>query len=402
MSEERKYIYPVDELDKIIEQMDKGITPMMSDQMQIEVQMRLKELQNMLFDCEDDDEIDTETRQKHREMLTKHIEESKRKASRDDVYVIGISDSQKETIRKEMSSSIVRPDPNDPYNKPDDELYNDQEKRIIYQRLASLRNAYYNQKDYANAISIIMDAINYSLEHDYPWLTKEEALKEFNAGHIKLKYCKIPNLYINNSTIITDPEILKGIVSGDIVLKDKRDEEKTFDKDKNKNYVPVSVDYNITSSASYEKMVAAHRQGYDTPMSTAIKHKSTVYNRYAIPINNRFSNQNVDKGGQPILFDWSKEGAGEEYFNLIKGRKVQTSDIVRILNEDNNNMLNNVVVHNMNDFLRSMKQNSQYTGGYDYTMPNNGISGSPMQYNAEAARVEQDLLASIRANNPSR
>ena len=65
-------------------------------------------------------------------------------------------------------------------------------------------------------------------------------------------------------------------------------------------------------------------------------------------------------------------------------------------------MLNNVVVHNMNDLLRSMKQNSQYTGGYDYTMPNNGISGSPMQYNAEAARVEQDLLASIRANNPSR
>lgn len=399
MSEERKYIYPVEELDKIIEQIDKGIAPMMSDQMQIEVQMRIKELQNMLFD-DDEDEIDSETRQRHREMLSKHIEESKRKASRDDVYVITISESQKENIREEMSCSIVRPNPNDPYNKPDEELYNDQEKRIIFQRLASLRNAYYNQTDYTNAISIIKDAINYSLSHDYPWLSKEDAIKEFNAGRIKFKYCNIPNLYINNSTIITDPEILKGIVSGDIVLKDKRDDDHKFNKNKHKNCKPVSIDYDVTGTESYNRMVAAHRQGYDTPMSTVIKHKSTVYNRYAIPVTNRFSNQNTGIDGNPILFDWSREGAGQEYFNMIKGRKSQTSDLIRIINADNDNMLNNVVAHNLNDFLRSMKQNSQYTGGYDYT-PANSQGMSALQYNEEAAKIEQDLLASIRASNSS-
>lgn len=399
MSEEKKYIYPVEELDKIIEQIDKGIAPMMSDQMQIEVQMRIKELQNMLFD-DDEDEIDSETRQRHREMLSKHIEESKRKASRDDVYVITISESQKENIREEMSCSIVRPNPNDPYNKPDEELYNDQEKRIIFQRLASLRNAYYNQTDYTNAISIIKDAINYSLSHDYPWLSKEDAIKEFNAGRIKFKYCNIPNLYINNSTIITDPEILKGIVSGDIVLKDKRDDDHKFNKNKHKNCKPVSIDYDVTGTESYNRMVAAHRQGYDTPMSTVIKHKSTVYNRYAIPVTNRFSNQNTGIDGNPILFDWSREGAGQEYFNMIKGRKSQTSDLIRIINADNDNMLNNVVAHNLNDFLRSMKQNSQYTGGYDYT-PANSQGMSALQYNEEAAKIEQDLLASIRASNSS-
>ena len=84
MSEEKepKYIYPVEELDKIIEQMDKGIMPMMNDQLQLEVELRYKELKNMLFDDEDDDDIDAVTREEHREMINKHLEENKRKASR--------------------------------------------------------------------------------------------------------------------------------------------------------------------------------------------------------------------------------------------------------------------------------------------------------------------------------
>ena len=50
--EEKKYeyIYTVEESDKIIEQMDQGIIPMMNDQMQLEVKMRYKELQSELFD----------------------------------------------------------------------------------------------------------------------------------------------------------------------------------------------------------------------------------------------------------------------------------------------------------------------------------------------------------------
>ena len=33
--EKHEYIYPVEELDKIIEQLDRGITPMMTDAMQL-------------------------------------------------------------------------------------------------------------------------------------------------------------------------------------------------------------------------------------------------------------------------------------------------------------------------------------------------------------------------------
>lgn len=401
MSDEKhKYVYPVEELDKIIEQMDKGIVPMMDDTMDMEVKMRYKELQNMLFD-EDDDETDLVTQRKHREILNKHIEESKRRASRDDVYIMKISDAQKEEIRENMCTSIVRPNPNNPYNKCDDDLYNDNERRIIYQRLAGLKNCYYNQTDYINAMTIIKDAIEYSLEHDYPWMSKDEAVKAFNSGQIKFNYCNIPKLYINHSTQITDPEILKGVVTGDIILKDKRDDDdvKRRNKNKNKKYNPVSVDYNITSDESYHQMIIAHKNGYDTPMSTVIKHKSTVYNRLAIPMTNRFAKQNIGSDGQPILFDWSKDGAGEDYFNMIKGKKRQTSDVISMLNAENDNMLNNVVAHNMNDFLRSMKQNSQQTGGYDY-VPSNGAPA--LQYNAEAAKIENDLLASIRAYNPTK
>lgn len=397
MSEEKepKYIYPVEELDKIIEQMDKGIMPMMNDQLQLEVELRYKELKNMLFDGEDDDDIDAITRQEHREMINKHLEENKRKASHEDVYVMKISEEAKAKIREEMAESIVRTDPNDPYNKQDDQLFDDSEKRIIHQRLAGLRNCYYNQKDYVNAINILKDAIDYSLGHDYPWLTKEEAVKEFNAGHIKFKYCNIPALFINTTTKITDPEILKGIVNGDIILKDRRDEIDPKNVKKNKNYTPVSMDYDVTSDTNYEAMVAAHKQGYDTPMSVAIKHKATTYNRYAIPVGNRFASQKLDKNGAPIQFDWSKEGAGEEYYNLIKGKRHNQSEILSIVNSDNNNNLNNVIARNMSDFLRSMKQGSQQTGGYDYYSP----TEQQTQYNAQAAKIEQDLLASIRATN---
>ena len=42
-----------------------------------------------------------------------------------------------------------------------------------------------------------------------------------------------------------------------------------------------------------------------------------------------------------------------------------------------------------------MKQGSQQTGGYDYYSP----TEQQTQYNAQAAKIEQDLLASIRATN---
>ena len=60
MNEEQKYVTPIEELDKIIEQIDMGIEPMMTDQMSLEVKLRYKELQNELFDEDDSNDVDVQ------------------------------------------------------------------------------------------------------------------------------------------------------------------------------------------------------------------------------------------------------------------------------------------------------------------------------------------------------
>ena len=306
-----------------------------------------------------------------------------------------------------MEVSIVRPDPNDPYNISNDEMYNNENRKMILEKLKSIRNCYYNQQDYVNAFNIIQEAIDVSLgkygDGDYPWMSYEEALKEFNAGHIKFTFCQIPKLYINHSTQITDREILKGVITGDIVLRDKHDDIKP--KVKNKPYKPVTLPYEVTGAEEYMRMAAAHQAGYDTPMSTAIRHKNSVFNPTSIPFGNRFTNNSVVNDNRPMLFDWMKDGSGEEYFNLTRGRKTSSTDIIRFVDSQNDGMLNSVLTTNAQEFLRSMKTGSNNTGGYDYKLPNfvqQPTVNNPTQFNEDAARIEQELLDSIRINNPSR
>lgn len=398
---EYKYTYPVEELDKIIEEMMNGIQPMIDDVMQMEVEIRWKEKQNEVFGTEDEEELDPEIMKRHAEIMKKKIEDDRRKASRNDVIILTISDEKKAEIREQMSESIVRPNPNDQYNIPDDQLYQNKSREAIYAKLRGLKNCYYNQQDYVNAINIIKDAIDLSLHEDYPWLSYEEAVKEFNAGRIKFKWCNIPKLYINHATQITDKEILKGVVSGEIVLRDKNEDSKKK-RVKHKSGKPVSVDYEITGDAMYHEMIAAHNAGYDTPMSTVIKHKNSVYNPTSIPFGNSFGSVKQTNNGEPLLWDWSKEGAGEAYFNHMKGRQTGPADIIRLVDAANGGMLNSVMTRNAQEFLRSMKNNSQQTGGYDYTLPNFMQQPNPSNttYNEEAAAVERDLLASITMNNP--
>lgn len=402
MADEINYIYPVEELDKIIEQMMEGVQPMIDDGMMSEVKLRWAELQKEEFGTEDEEELTEEAIREHNEIMKRNIAADRKKASRDDVIILTISEEQKAKIREEMEVSIVRSDPNSGYNTPDDELYNNESRRRIYEKLKGIRNCYYNQQDYVNAFKIIQEAIDVSLgkygDGDYPWLTYEEALKEFNEGRIKFTWCAIPKLYINHATMITDREVLKGIISGDIILKNKHEDDKP--KVRSKKYNAVPWDYDITSSNDYNQMVAAHNAGYDTPMSVVIKHKNTVYNPTAIPFGNRFSNNNMtNSDGTPILYDWMKEGAGEEYFNMTKGRKVQSTDIIRYVDQQNDGMLNSVFTRNAQDFLKSMKAGSNVSGGYDYTLPNFAQPVQNPQYNEDAARVEADLLASIKINN---
>ena len=404
--EESKYLYPVEELDKIIEQMNQGIQPMISDEMMTEVQLRLKEIERSLFDDEYDDS-DTEIREKHKEMLKARIEKERRKATRHDVIILDISPEQKQKIREQMSVSIVRPNPNSMYNKTDDELYVNDDRRLINEKLKGLKNCYYNQTDWVNAVKIILEAVDVSLgkygNSDYPWLTYEEAVKQFNEHKIRLKY-PIPKLYVNNSTIMTDKEVLKGILSGDIVLRNKKDDAEEFRKKKKPVSKPVYEPYNTFSTFEHQQMLDAHRAGYETPISGMIRKSSTTYNPAAMPIGNRFAKQrNLDNNGNPILYDWSKEGAGENYFNMTRGRQTNSSDIISFINKENDDMLGTRFSTNMQSFLKSMKQDITYNGGYDYTLPNymqppvNGPNVSNT-----AAEIERELLASIQMNNPTK
>lgn len=398
MADESKYeyMYPTTELDSIIEQIDRGITPMMNDQLQLEIKLRYKELQSELFE-EDDDDDDPDIIQ-HREMMKKHIEKKKREARSNDIIYIKLTEEQQKTLREEMEVSIVRDNPNDIYNKSDEELYSSEDKKIIEQKLARLKNCYYNQIDYVNAINIIKEAINYSLNNDYPWMSYEEARAAFNKGEIKFSFCNLPKLYLNYQTQITDKDILKGVVTGEITLKDKRDDDNKIKKKHTGESEPVFVDYNIISKDDFNKCAELHSKGYDTPVSTIIKSKSTIYNRFSLPSGNKFNFDGKDNNNkdEPFIFDWGREGAGRDYFNMKYNKKVNVGEFMRDVNKDNDEMLNNVINSNMSDFLNSMKynNNSQNNNRNKYNLYSTTIDVDP-----KTVQIEKGILSAIRASN---
>lgn len=57
-NEQIQYSYPVKELDEIIEQINKGITPMITKDMEIEVKLRINELNRELNEEYGDTDID--------------------------------------------------------------------------------------------------------------------------------------------------------------------------------------------------------------------------------------------------------------------------------------------------------------------------------------------------------
>ncbi len=406
-----QYSFPTDELDRILEQMQSGIQMMLSDEMQIELDMRYREKFEEITGEEYRDDDDSESninRLKHQKMMREKIAKDRMKASTKDVVVINISDEKKKEIREQMMTSIVRPNPNDPYNTTDDDLFRDTANKEIMEKLKGIKNCYYNQRDYINALKIIHEAIEFSLgktgHGDYPWLSYPEAVKEYNAGKIRFSWCEIPKLIVNRVSPITDPEILKGVLTGDVVILNRTeddDEIKKLNKKKMANYKPINVDYDVTGETEYNQMQAAHKAGYDTPWSTGIKYKNTSYDPTALPFSSIFSSNKIKQNNVPDLFDWEKDGAGNEYYNLMCGKKPSANDIAAVLNKDNDNQINPIITRNMNEFLYSMRHTNDNSGGYNYDMPNFiQAAENPNNFNADAAAIEKQLLASITMNNP--
>ena len=413
MDEEIKYTYPVEELDAIIEKMLMGVQPMLSDAMQAEVQLRYKERNRELGTAEEP--ASAEEARLRNEMLKRKIAADKRKATRTDALVLTISEAQKEKIRRDMSSSIVRENPNSPYNKTTEEVYSDEKRRSIMERLKGLRNSYFTQEDYKNAVSTIFEAIEISLgkygDSDYPWLSYEEALAEFNAGKIHFTYCELPKLYVNYSTILSDPDILRGIVTGEVVLKDRNERSAELEERHRKNnteYKPVSMEYTIDGHDADEAMVNAHYMGYDTPLTPFIRASSHVYNPAAMPFNSRFAQNgsNKNKPNLPKVWDWDAPGAGIAYYRYIHGIKPKNSDVVDAVKAANPDVkISAELSSGLNDFMKYLRRKTTGYAGYNYNIPNFAqppvyAEGERPVYNQSAAEIENALLESITINSP--
>lgn len=382
----KKYKYPVEELDKIIEQIQQGIMPMLDEDMETEVELRYKELTSD-EDDEDDDDIDSSAREKNQRVSQK-IESERRKASRDIGFVIPINEDQKKQIKEEMSVSIVRSDPNSSYNYTDEQGQISDEYKKISQKLSSLKNCYYNPIDYKNAINIIKEAIEYSLEHDHPMMSKEEAIKAFNRGEIKFTYCNIPKLFIGYTKELTDPNILKGIVTGEITMVENTNNIPKHRKS-NSTDKPVHVDYEIIDGNVYTNMVDAYTKGSSTPIDAIIDvMKSRSFNRFL------FTPQ--DKDESIPLFDWAQDDAARKYLcDVYKKEYYTIEQMIADINRDNNMELNNELSVKFKGFMNSMKNTSTTNTDMD-----GGNPATMIKVNPKAEMLEQRLLQSIKINQP--
>lgn len=388
MSDEIRYNYPVEELDRLIEQISEGRTPLMTPELKQEVNLRYHQRMNELFGDDDDDEAFQSEVQKHKEVMQK-IEEQRRSSHSRNIVILDLTDEEKEELYSGMESSYVRSDPNSSYNLSDEDISEDEEKRRIYKQLQSIGKIYYHQEDYRAAIEIIQHAIEYSLRHDYPWLTYEEALEEFRQGRIRYTFSQLPLLYINWNTQISDPEILKGIVTGDVTLIDK-DTEPVKKKKQKAN--PVQMDYSIITPAEHAEYVKVHQAGFNTPISAILKSCSTIYNRYVMPkASSWFGNATSD---QLPDIDWTQPGAGEAYYNAKYGIKTNTvSDLIGFLNAQNGRTLNHVLGNSVRDFIQGINGETE--------TPQFRTLSTTLESNEHAVEIESHIMDMIRQSNPN-
>lgn len=387
------YIYPKEKLDEYIQMLDQGIELMLPDQIMLEIEMRRKEIHNQLFEDDDEDEDDIYVKMKHDQMMREHLQKEAKKARKDDLLIIQLSDEQKSMIRDSVETSYVRPNPNSNYNLTDDEIFENAEQKLILEKLSKLRSAYYTQADYQNAINIIRMAIEYSLEHDYPWMTKQEAIQAFEEGKIKFTYCRIPQLRLNFKDIVKDPNILAGVANGQIELVKKEDKE--FKKRSYKNSPLVSIPTNVMSQDEQNYYLEAHRHGLATPISSAIQARNTIYDRYSFNIGNKKNdkfNGLVDKDGNPITFDWTQDNAAEKYMMLRNNKTFGISELVALINKENNGV-NGQLSTRMHSYLAAINSSSL---SHDERIVSNNQGYK--QQNEDIIKTEQRIFAKIQSN----
>lgn len=387
--ENHVYTYEFEEIDECIDKMSKGITPAFMDEaMVLDIKMRQAELRHMIEEEEDEEEITlSEAR-----AIRRKIEQNKRKASTNDVIVIQLSDEQKQQIHEDMSSVFVRSNYKLRYHKSDEEIYDSKERKELYQKLAKLQTNYYSVNEWRDAMKIIIEAIEFSLDHDYPWMSSEQAHDMWNRGKIEFKYCPIPVLYTSWTTMVTDPSTLKGILNGEITVQTAEDRIKSKPRrKKEKKAKGIYYDYAVVSPEEFESMRLLHQQGWNTPISPVIKASRGTFSRFSLPESNYFYLAQQEKDHRPISFDWLQDDAGKKYFRIVNGKQQTVDDLVDFIQEQNDHKLSPAFRTAIAPFLESIgktpQENAQKTT-WDIGM----IQGELERATTREIEIEKNIL----------
>lgn len=394
-----EYSIPVSELDAIIEKMNMGIEPFISDIVRKEVEIRKKELMAEALD-EDIDEVDMEEYNRHRAEIRAHQEAQKRKATREERGAfITLTRDKYAQLLDEMSTSYVEYNPDCPYHLSDEDLNADAEYLVLKQKMSKLKNCYYNAQDWINAVGIIIQMAKYECMHDYMWLgyTGSKGVEAFNNGEIKINPGVIPKLFIDFTKELKDPKILADIIKGDTtVITHDIDENKTKNKVKPN---PISYPYEVIHGFEYELHDNMKRRGIDTPINPIINYSSGIFNRTnIIPTSPIFSlfNTKTKKSDEVQLGNFLSENGGYNKYNIDNDIKVNAVDIIREFNKDNNNKLNRSAVDGVNEFVSSLSNTTVVK-----TQEARSIENIVDNQNEDVIRVEQGILDAIRNANPN-
>lgn len=387
MAEGIKFSIPVDQLDKFVKQIyQEGKSIMLPDNIRKEVDLRY---QQWLHKDDDDDDDNSDFKQllKAHEEAMAQIEEQHHRSHSRTIMVLDLTEEEQAKLRDDVSCSYVRQDPNSVYNLSDEDISDDAERREIYRRLATVNKVYYSQEDYMNAINTIRDAIDYSLRHDYPWMSYSEALRAFRAGKIRYTYAPVPVMMVDYRSQVTDPKMLAGIANGSIKL---IDQDETIQKKKKKKSVPVKMDYTVIQPKQHAAYVEMHNAGWNTPISTILRSCSTIYSRYVMP---QSLTNGLAQSKPPETFDWLQPNAGEAYYKLRHGETTNPiSEIVSTLQTANGKgVMNRVIGTSMADFVDAWKPKQQRTFKTICTS---------FEQHDQAVQIEQNLMDLMRASNP--
>ena len=397
-SSEIRFIHSVSDIDSWILLEDKGMSMMLDKVQKMEMSIRRKQLAAEEYgqdEFEDDEFVDMV--EEHAK-FTEELEQKNAATHKTDVAFRPLRPNVRKQLEEDMKYSIVLNDASSDYNKTDEELFGDKEKQEIMQKLGRIRNIYYDPISYRAAILTIREAIEYSLKHDYPWLGSYlEAVRQFNEG--KIKYLgHIPKLYLGFGTNqVTDPQILAGIVSGEVTIVDREDEEKKLRNNRNRvPYEPVQMDYTVIRSKEYQEYAKLHNMGIDTPISVVLKSKSQLFDRLSMPFS--FVQQQTEKPvkEEDLVFDWSQPNAGEIFYCQEHGINHNTlSNLISMINKENNGELNRNLQTGLQEFLHALAHPTQqsveqYVNQVQLPQPSD-----------QALALEQSILSAIRQNNPN-